>query len=69
MSSTVAVGIIKITGCENPASWYAGLVGQIFTVEDGITRDTDGKDKYTVKAPEGQDPLFFISVIDTKKIL
>lgn len=58
--------IVQIIKSSNPGFWYAGLVGQNFTVEDVAIIDTDKVEKFTVVPTPNTDPLFLINCEDCK---
>lgn len=61
--------VVKITKASNPSYWYAGFIGQIFTVESPSFVDDDKVLKYTVVPSPGTDPLFNINVDDCKVLI
>lgn len=61
--------VVKITKSSNPGYWYAGFIGQIFTVEFPSFVDEDHVQKYTVMPSPGTDPLFNINVDDCKVLM
>lgn len=60
--------IVQIIKSSNPGFWYAGLVGQNFTVEDHTIIDVGRVEKFTVVPTPGTDPLFYINCEDAKII-
>lgn len=60
---------VKIISCSRPSFWYAGFVGQTFTVERDIFFDEHDKVyKYEVKPTKTTDVLYLININDCKAI-
>lgn len=61
--------VVKVIKSSNPSYWYAGFIGQVFTVEPVSEFDEYDKCyKYTVVPTPGTDALYMISVHDCQML-